>query len=123
MKSKSLKENGIGNKVVFFKSLDIIRYFQVWKTLKSKVISRNLVLELITKMQMPYLNIDMGHQDCKVGEMSTGTCGVCPIGTQQAAVLRRPDTGHSTLRITPERAVWVEVFLRLLIGKEEKKDI
>lgn len=64
----------------------------------------------------------MGHQDCKVGEMSTRTCGVCPVGAQQAAVLRRPVTDHGALGVTPERAVGVEVFLRLLMDKERNNN-
>lgn len=27
-----------------------------------------------------YLDVHMGHEDCKIGEMGTGACGVCPVG-------------------------------------------
>lgn len=57
----------------------------------------------------------MRHQDSEVGEMRAGARGVCPVGSQQATVLRRPVARHRPLGVTPERAVGVEVFLRLLL--------
>lgn len=61
----------------------------------------------------------MGHEDCKIGEVGAGACGVRPVGAQQAAVLRGPVTGHGSLGVAPERTVGVEVLLGLLL-KEAK---
>lgn len=47
--------------------------------------------------------------------MGAGACGVCPVGAEQAAVLRRPVTSHGFLGVTPERTVGVEILLRLLL--------
>lgn len=70
---------------------------------------------------MSYLNINMSHQNCKVGEMGARACGVRPIGAKQTAILRRPVTPVTALGVTPERAVWVEVFFRLLLKKRKKR--
>lgn len=65
----------------------------------------------------------MGHKDSKIGEMGTGARGVCPVGAEQAAVLRRPVTSHGSLGVTPEWTVGVEVLLRLLLeGKTHKSN-
>lgn len=68
-----------------------------------------------------YLDIHVSHQDGKIGKMSAGACGVCPVGAQQAAVLRGPVTGHGSLGVAPERTVGVEVLLRLLFEGEKNK--
>lgn len=62
-----------------------------------------------------YLDIDVGHEDGKVGEVGAGARGVGPVGDQQTAVLGGPVTRHGSLRVTPEGAVGVEVFLGLLV--------
>lgn len=64
----------------------------------------------------PYLDVHMGHEHCEIGQMGAGACGVRPVGAQQAAVLRRPVTGHGPLGVAPEWTVGVEVLLRLLLG-------
>lgn len=56
----------------------------------------------------------MGHEDGKIGQMGARACGVRPVGAEQAAVLHRPVTSHGSLGVAPERAVGVEVLLRLL---------
>lgn len=69
-----------------------------------------------------YLDVNVGHEDGEIGEMSAGARGVRPVGAQQAAVLRRPVTGHGSLGVAPERTVGVEVLLRLLFeGKKIMK--
>lgn len=47
--------------------------------------------------------------------MGAGACGVCPVGSYQAAVLRRPVASHGSLGVTPKGTVGVEVLLRLLL--------
>lgn len=66
-----------------------------------------------------YLDIHVGHEDGKIGEMSAGARGVRPVGAQQAAVLRGPVAGHGSLGVAPERTVGVEVLLRLLFEREK----
>lgn len=72
-----------------------------------------------TPRRAAHLDIHVGHEDCKIGEVGAGACGVRPVGAQQAAVLRGPVTGHGSLGVAPERTVGVEVLLGLLL-KEEK---
>lgn len=62
----------------------------------------------------------MGHENGKAGKVGAGAGGVCAIGGQQPAVLRRPESRHGALGVAPERAVGIEILLRMLKegGKE-----
>lgn len=64
-----------------------------------------------------YLDVHVCHEHCEVGEVRAGAGGVRPIGAQQTAVLRGPVTRHGFLGVAPERAVGVEVLLRVLQEK------
>lgn len=66
-----------------------------------------------------YLDIDMGHEHSKVGQVCAGTGGVRAVGSEETAVLRRPEARHAALGVAPERAVWVEVLLRLLWARSQ----
>uniref|UniRef100_A0A3P8TW75 Uncharacterized protein n=1 Tax=Amphiprion percula TaxID=161767 RepID=A0A3P8TW75_AMPPE len=35
-----------------------------------------------------YLDLHVGHEHCKAGEVGAGAAGVCAIGSQQTTVLR-----------------------------------
>lgn len=56
----------------------------------------------------------MGHKHSKVGEVCAGAGCVSAVGAQQSAILSGPESCHGTFRVTPERAVWIEVLFRLL---------
>lgn len=49
-----------------------------------------------------YLDLHMGHEHCKAGEVCAGAAGVCAIGGQQTTVLCRPESRHGALGIAPE---------------------
>lgn len=72
-----------------------------------------------TKPWGSYLDVDVGHEHSKVGQVCAGTGGVRAVGTKKTAVLRRPEARHAALGVAPERAVWVEVLLRLLWAKSQ----
>lgn len=61
----------------------------------------------------------MGHENSKVGQVRAGAGGVRAVGSEETAVLRRPEARHAALGVAPERAVWVEVLLRLLWARSQ----
>lgn len=72
-----------------------------------------------TKHSGSYLDVDVGHEHSKVGQVCAGAGGVRAVGSQETAVLRGPEARHAALGVAPERAVWVEVLLRLLWEKSQ----
>lgn len=64
---------------------------------------------------LAYLDIHVGHEDGKVGEVGARARGVRPVGAEQAAVLRGPEARHASLGVAPKWAIGVEVFFRLLL--------
>lgn len=70
-----------------------------------------------------YLYFHMSHEDRKAGQVGAGAGGVCAIGGQQPAVLRRPESRHGALGVAPERAVGIEILFRMLReGGKETRD-
>lgn len=67
-----------------------------------------------------YLHVHVSHEHSEVGEVCAGAGGVRSVGSQQPAVLRRPEARHTALRVAPERTVGVEILLRLLKDEEEQ---
>lgn len=72
-----------------------------------------------TKRFGSYLDVDVGHEHSKVGQVRAGAGGVRAVGSEKTAVLRRPEARHAALGVAPERAVWVEVLLRLLWARSQ----
>lgn len=58
-----------------------------------------------------YLDLHVGHEHRKAGEVRAGAGGVCAVGSQQTTVLRRPDSRHGVFGVAPERTVGIEVLL------------
>lgn len=61
-----------------------------------------------------YLDLHMGHEHRKAGEVCAGAAGVCTIGGQQTTVLCGPESHHGAFGITPEGTVGIEIFFRML---------
>lgn len=72
-----------------------------------------------TKRFGSYLDVDVGHEHSKVGQVCAGAGGVRAVGGEETAVLRRPEARHAASGVAPERAVWVEVLLRLLWARSQ----
>lgn len=70
-----------------------------------------------------YLDVYVCHEHGEVGEVRAGAGGVRPIGAQQTAVLRGPVARHGFLGVAPERAIGVEVLLRVLQDKGKTRAV
>lgn len=62
----------------------------------------------------------VSHEDGEVSEVAAGAGGVCPVGVQQPAALRRPLSSHGALRVVPERTVWCVVIVQLHVKRINK---
>ncbi len=69
-----------------------------------------------------YLHVHVSHEHSEVSEVCAGAGGVRSVGSQQPAVLRRPEARHTALRVAPERTVGVETLLWLLKDEEEQTE-
>lgn len=56
----------------------------------------------------------MRHEHGEAGQVRARAAGVRAVGGQEAAVLRGPEARHGALGVAPERAVGIEVLLRVL---------
>ncbi len=60
-----------------------------------------------------YIGLVVSHEQGEVGEVAAGAGGVCAVGVQQPAALRRPLACHGALRVVPEGAIWSVIILQL----------
>jgi len=60
-----------------------------------------------------HIGLAVGHEHGEVGEVAAGAGGVCVVGVQQLAALRRPLARHGALRVVPEGAVGSVVVIHL----------
>lgn len=60
-----------------------------------------------------HIGLVVSHEHGKVGEVAAGAGGVCVVGVQQPAALRRPLACHGALGVVPEGAVWSVIILQL----------
>ena len=64
----------------------------------------------------------VSHEHGEVGEVAAGAGGVCVVGVQQPAALRRPLACHGALGVVPEGAVWSVIILQLCEKKKKRWD-
>lgn len=69
-----------------------------------------------------YIRLVVSHEHGKVGEVAAGAGGVCVVGVQQLAALRRPLACHGALRVVPEGAIWRVKIIQLRQKKNKEKD-
>lgn len=65
-----------------------------------------------------YLDLHVRHEHGEAGQVRARAAGVRAVGGQEATVLRRPESRHGALGVAPERAVGIEVLLRVLEVRE-----
>lgn len=68
-----------------------------------------------------HVGLVVGHEHGEVGEVAAGAGGVCAVGLQQPAALRRPLPRHGALRVVPERTVRGVIILQLKGGGGVRK--
>lgn len=61
----------------------------------------------------------VSHEHSEIGEVAAGARGVCAVGVQQLAALRRPLACHGALRVVPKGAIRTVKILHL--QKQKKK--
>lgn len=68
-----------------------------------------------------YIGLVVSHEYGEIGEVAAGAGGVCVVGVQQPAALRRPLACHGALRVVPERAIWSVIILQLRKKTNKKR--
>lgn len=68
-----------------------------------------------------HIGLVVSHEHGEVGEVAAGAGGVCAVGVQQPAALRRPVAGHRTLRIVPKGAIWGVIIFQLRNRKNKAR--
>lgn len=68
-----------------------------------------------------YIGFMVSHEHGEVGEVAAGARGVCVVGIQQPAALRRPLACHGALRVVPEGAIWSVIILQLRKKKKKRE--
>lgn len=69
-----------------------------------------------------HIGLVMSHKHGEVGEVAAGAGGVCAVGVQQLAALRRPLARHGALRVVPEGAIWRVIIVQLQSNNKERND-
>ena len=60
-----------------------------------------------------HIGLMVSHEHGEVGEVAAGAGGVCVVGVEQPAALRRPLPCHGALGVVPEGAIWSVMILQL----------